>query len=171
MIETDEIKLSPKKLLGILFMQYGSPWLIAILVGIALFVVLGFSVDIRFFVVALIWIFLVVPLLVAFLYFYYALDPLTALNAIPHKIRYDEKEITVVVIDKKEEEEVETSKEADTRKEKAERKEPSLGNEKCVKVGREELKFSKRGTDYYLLFFGKKGWLYFPILPASPSFP
>ena len=80
MIETKEITMSSKKMLWVLFMGYGLPWLIGALVGFVVFVILGIALDYRFLVLALIWIFLFVPLVVAFLYFFYGFARSSQLN-------------------------------------------------------------------------------------------
>ena len=86
MSETRELKMPPKKMLGTLYMQYGTYWTLVAFIGLCIFILLGIISDPRFFVLALIWIFLVLPLMVAFLYFFYGMQPLTAFNSIPHKI-------------------------------------------------------------------------------------
>lgn len=142
MTETGLLKLPPKKLLGILSLQYGKPWFLLALAGIAVFIALGCALDIRFLVLALIWVFLVIPLGVAFLYFFYAMDPLTVFNAIPHKIQFLEKQLVIVLPSEDPE---------------------SESPEKRISVNREELRQIKSGADYVILFFGKKGWLWVPV--------
>ena len=147
MIETREIKMPPKKLLSVLLMQYGLPWIAAAGIGLIVFVVLGFSIDYRFFILALIWLFLLTPLVVAFLYFFYAMDPLTAFNAIPHKIIDDENRLRIRFIHPENQDERPTDH----------------SEQKDYLIEKEELVETKSGPDYFLLFFRHKGWIWLPI--------
>lgn len=150
MIETGVIKMAPKKMLQTLFLQYGRPWALGAVCGIVVFVVLGCTLDYRFFILALIWIFMVIPLATAFLYFYYGMDPLTAFNAIPHKIRFSEEKVTVEL------ESLEPSEE--------EGEPTSL---KTYVVNTLEFRQMKSTLDGLILSFGKKGWLWLPISSLS----
>lgn len=146
MTESKEIRMQPKKMLTVLYLNYGIKWTIAGLAGITVFIVLGLALDLRFLILALIWIFLIYPLMIAFLYFYYGMEPLTAFNTMPHKLVFDDDGILVRIIEK----------ENDAR---AENDEISYKEYKaCLK----DFKTIKQGPDYVLLFFGKKGWIWVP---------
>lgn len=149
MIESKEISLSSGKMLSILFMQYGKPWLIITLGGIILFCLLGGLVDLRFFVLALIWVFLFIPLIVAFLYFFYGMKPLTAFNSIPHKIIVDDNTLDVEIPQAPTEESEEASI-------------PTNGY-KNFKVNNEEFISIKTGPDYMILLSKKDGLLWIPV--------
>ena len=139
-------------MLSLLFMQNGIPWLILAFAGILIFIVLGLVLDLRFFVLALIWVFLVIPLLVAFLYFFYGMQPLTAFNTIPHKILFDSSELRIQIIPYEEE------------KDTYEEEEIQTGNHvKDYVVFNNELKEIKSGGNYVILFFKNKGWLWLPL--------
>lgn len=158
MTETFEIKMPAKKLLTVLFLQYGRWWAVAALAGVILFVILGVSVNIRFLMVALIWIFLLVPLVVAFLYFYYGMDPLTAFNAIPHKLIFEDDnhiKVRISKIEKENENEMEVSREENY-------------NQKEYIASGSNFRELKYGSDYVLLFFNKEGLLWVPM-NAFPS--
>lgn len=144
MIETKEIKMAPKKMLATLFLQYGMPWTIAGLIGIVVFIVLGIAVDSRFLFLALIWIFLIIPLVVAFLYFFYGMKPLTAFNSIPHKIIFYDDRLEVFVIEKEEGEE------------------ENHINPKPYTVEKSRLKEVKNGSDYVILLSKEDGWIWLP---------
>lgn len=142
MIATKEIKMNSKKMLGVLFMQYGMSWAIAAFAGFILFIILGATVNLKFYMLALIWVFLFVPLVMAFLYFFYGMNPLTAFNSILHKIYFFDDRLSVVLVSENEEEEAQ-SKEYTVKK-----------------TSFSQLKF---GSDYILLFFNKEGWLWVPF--------
>ena len=133
-------------MLGILYSEYGTVWTIIAVGGICIFIVLGFAIDYRFFVLTLIWLFLFIPLVVAFLYFFYGMNPLTAFNSIPHKIIFNPDEVRVRIIEKKSEEE-------------AAQEDPS----KDFIVRKVDYKNMKRGSDYVLLFFNHSGILWLPV--------
>ena len=151
-----------KKLFSVLFLQYGYPWIIAAFAGLILFIVLGLALDYRFLILALIWIFLLVPLVVAFLYFFYAMDPLTAFNSIPHKIIDSGDKIIVRIMPVNHEAEKESvpNSESALTVDKPERDEV---HHKDYNIYKKEFKEMKRAGDCVLLFFNRKGWLWFPF--------
>lgn len=142
-------------MLAILFMNYGLKWFIGAVIGLIVFIVLGFTIDIRFFFLCMIWIFLLLPLVVAFLYFYYGMDPLTAFNAMPHKITFTSDKATIMIRKKNHEEDTNNSS-------------PEENFEyKPYSVNLSEFKSLKTGSDYVLLFFGKKGFIWLPVYAFS----
>ena len=143
---TREIKMPAKKMLSELFLIYGWPWFTGAIIGIVLFVVLGLLLDVRFFMVALIWIFLFVPLVVAFLYFFYGMEPLTTFNVIDHRLEFKENEIEISMPQKKEIEDDETK-----------------ASEKRYIVSMKDFRQLKSGSDHVLLFFQKQGWIWLPV--------
>lgn len=141
MIETREIKMPSKKMLLVLFLESGILWTVIAFAGFVTFIILGFALNFRFFLLALIWIFLLIPLVVAFLYFYYGMDPLTAFNSIPHKICFNDKDIEVkLLVNEGEEKE-----------------------SKSYSVDKELFKEIKSGANYFLMFFKQRGWLWVPV--------
>ena len=126
-----------KKLLQILFLQYGIGWTVIAILGIIVFVLLGCLIDFRFLILALIWIFLLLPLVVAFLYFFYGMDPLTAFNTMPHKILASRDSLSTLLTGE--------------------------DSEKEYKVDLNNFKEIKYGVDYAIIFFHKEGWLWLPI--------
>lgn len=146
MIETGEIKMEPKKMFSVLFMQNGFLWLMIAIFGIIVFIALGITIDPRFFILALIWLFMITPLGVAFLYFFYGMKPLTAFNSIPHKLIFSDSSIKVRLL--------EYDKEGNE-KENPEKKD--------YEVAKNSFTGMKTGGDYILLFFNKEGWLYLPV--------
>lgn len=102
MIETKEIKLDPNKMLSILFFLYGKVWLLIAFSGIVIFIILGFSIDFKFFILSLIWIFLIIPIVVAYLYFFFGLKSLTVLNTLSHRIRFKNEYCEILINNKME---------------------------------------------------------------------
>lgn len=150
MIVTKEIKMPGKKLLSVLYMQYGSLWTWISVVGLIVCIILGITVNFRFYFLALIWLFMFLPLMVAFLYFFYGMQPLTAFNAIPHKIIFGDSQLKVRLMERDENgNEVEANENKDY-----------IANYTSLK----EL---KSGTDYMLAFFTKIGWLFLPLSAFS----
>ncbi|MCH5225621.1 MAG: hypothetical protein J1D77_06450 [Muribaculaceae bacterium] len=148
MTETREIKMSPRKMLTLLFLNYGLPWTLTALLGAIVFIVLGLAVSLKFIVLALLWVFLVVPLAVAFLYFYYGFEPLTTFNCMPHRICFEEDRMDVKIFPLNPLEEKPVNEESEP---------------KTYSIPREDFRQLKVGADYAILFFGKKGWIWLPI--------
>lgn len=146
MIESRVIKMPANKMLASLFLNYGKSWTLMAVSGLVVFILLGCAVDIRFLVVALIWLFLFVPLVMAFLYFYYGMNPLTAFNTMPHRLFVSPDKLTVRIIEKEEDKEnsiPETFKDYDV----------SCTDFMNIKIG----------LTGYLLFFKNKGFLWMPV--------
>ena len=78
-----------------MFMEKGTAWCIIAIAGIMTFVLLGILSDIRWIMVAFMWICIVLPLSVAFFYFYYGMKPLNAMNCIEHDIIFDDDTLTL----------------------------------------------------------------------------
>lgn len=138
-------------MLSVLFLQNGKIWVWLMFIGLVVFTVLGITVNYRFLILDLLWLFLVVPLMMAFLYFYFGMNPLTAFNTMPHRIEFDSDSLTVKIIHPVPPGENSGSDE-----------EP-MPQIKDYKVEFSEFKEVKRGGDYVLLYFNKDGWLWLPV--------
>lgn len=149
-IVSKEIKMTSKQLLSILLLNYGSRWIIISIIGIVIAVVLGFALDVRFFILGLIWICMIVPMMVAFLYFYYGMLPLTAFNAIPHRLFIAEDQIRIRLKEVEDEEKTEEKKQ----------------QKDFIKENSDLLEL-KTGADYILAFYKKEGWLWLPTYGFS----
>lgn len=144
MIESKVIKMTSKKMFYVLFLQSGTLWLLILLSGVIVFSLIGALYNLKFFMLALMWIFLVLPMVTAFLYFYYGMRPLTAFNTIPHKLSFSADRITVKFMEEKDSELVYVPE-----------KDYSI-----IKTGGIGI---KTGGDYVILSFNKSGWLWLPI--------
>lgn len=146
MIETGEIKVPAKKILSLLILHDGKFWQYLSILGILVFVILGITVDVRFFVIALMWVFLIIPMEIAFLYFYYGMRPLTVFNATAHKIIFQNNDIVIQLIQKEDSPEYEETE-----------------NRKEYRLQKDSFTSFKAGGDYVIMNFGTKGWLYLPL--------
>ena len=146
MIESKEICMSRKKMLSVLFMKYGQPWLWVAITGSLVFIFLGFLVDYRFFILGLIWIFLLLPMLTSFLYFYYGMLPLTTYNTIDHKLFFYDDHILIRFF-----------------KENTEKDDNKILREVTVPI-KDSIKIST-DTDCIIMQFKEpnKGWLWIPV--------
>lgn len=77
--------------------RYGRPWLwaLAVLVCAA---GIGAFYDLRYLVVMLMAVFLVAPMALAFLYFYYGLLPVNAMNTVEHTVEVSPRGISLTVM-------------------------------------------------------------------------
>ena len=146
MIETKEIQMPRKQMLGVLFLQYGTLWISVGIAGMIALVVLGFSVDYRFFILALMWLLLIIPMMISYLYFFYGMQPLTAYNIIPHRLKFSRERIDVSFPEKTDEEG------------------RVIGKAREMSISKQELQELKPGVDYVILYFRQpnKGWLWVP---------
>lgn len=157
MIETQEIRMPAKKMFSVLFLQNGTIGISVAFGGVLIFCILAMIFDPKFFILALIWIFMIVPMYVAFLYFYFGMRPLTAFNCIPHQIVFDEDKLTVKLMPLSPESKAIDPDEIVIEDEKTSEKEI-----KTYEVTKTEFSGLKYSGDFFILNFGTKGWLWLP---------
>lgn len=73
-------------------------WMIAALAVAIVFGILSFVADYRFVILALIWIFIVMPLAIFLLFIIYGMQPLTTFNTVPHKLYFNTDSIAIEFI-------------------------------------------------------------------------
>lgn len=86
LFETDRFVIRRSTMASALFQLYGKQTLILLFIVMIILFIMGFTLDIRWVIVSLMVGFIISPILLAFLYFYHALTPLTSANIIPHSI-------------------------------------------------------------------------------------
>lgn len=124
-------------------MEYGLSWIL-ICIGItAVFGILAIAIEWRFAIIALIWVFIIIPMAMMFLFFVYGMLPMTALNAIRHRIIFKEASLVIEFEDLKDDI--------------VEKKEKII-DYKLVQT-------QKYGSDYLILFFRnpEQGVLWLPF--------
>lgn len=95
---TGKFKMSQRALLSYLYSEHGRVWTIVFLVGIAILILAGiFFYDLRLIICGLIVLFIVVPMVIAYLYINYALDPECAYNTLLHTLHLDSDGIEITV--------------------------------------------------------------------------
>ena len=145
-IDTKEIRLSPKKLISILLMEYGIGMIAVSLIVAFLLGVSAFIFDFRFFIVALIWIFIIIPMGMFLLFLIYGMLPTTAYNTLPHKIHFEEDALEIEFLGNDNEDD----------------------QQGAIKSQRLEYNYVDRisiGPSYLIVFFNapRKGWLWMPV--------
>lgn len=80
-----------------LIFRCGGWWLLALSVVAVAGLVAGITVDIGWFIIGLMVFFIVTPLALAFLYYFYGLRKEFYVNTVPHRIIVDEEGITTVM--------------------------------------------------------------------------
>lgn len=106
-ITTDNFRVPLKKVLFYLVLLYGKVWIIISVIGLFLSLLLGMIVEPKWFVVMFIWVCIVLPMLLIFLYFYHGLLPLNAINISPHHITINDDEIIITSIKEEEDKVIE----------------------------------------------------------------
>lgn len=147
MIETREIKMPHKKMLRMLFTLHSTPWILVTIGGLVIFSFIGVFFSYKFFFLAIIWLFIVIPLCFSFLYFFYGMSPLTAFNTIPHKIKIKDSKM-LFTFSKLHDEDPSSEQEQFSEYEETL---DSFSNIRC-------------GSDYVILSSTtKKGWVWIPV--------
>lgn len=129
-------------------MEYGMGWSM-FAIGIAvLFSILALTIDFRFWILGLIWVFIVIPFTIFFLFVVYGMQPLTTYNTILHRIIFNPDSIVIEFLPEEEKSQTQT---------------------KTIEL-KSPLKI-KSAADNLILFFNNpnKGILYLPLssLPSN----
>ena len=97
-LSDDIFRMPGRSFIAWLFRFHGRPWIAACATLCALLAAcaLIFS-DLRFLILALMAVFIITPMAMAFLYINYALHPLVACNTLPHSLRLDSDSIIITV--------------------------------------------------------------------------
>jgi len=78
--------------------RYSGAWLLGLFALALLGIILGVAVDLRLLVVGLMVFFVVIPMVLAFLYYYFGLRRECFINTIPHSVLIDDEGLTVRMI-------------------------------------------------------------------------
>lgn len=98
-VTTDIFKMPAREMLGILFLLHGRAWAIGCGVALAAFAVAAIATaDIRWGICALMFLCIVCPAIMAFLYINYAIHPDCAFNALPHSLEFLHDSIRITII-------------------------------------------------------------------------
>lgn len=165
---TSEIRMLPREMLKVLMLNYSGIWMAIAIGGAVILCIGGALIDIRIWVLALMWIFILVPLLIAFLYFNYGMMPLTALNCIPHILTFKDSEIEVKIKNHDQELKSESEQNEDSKNKYLS---PDHNDyERHIVIQLNDFSYLKSGGEYVILFFHPKnrGWLWLPV-SAFPS--
>lgn len=91
---TEEFRMTSAKFVGEMIFRHGWAYLLTLsLLGVA-GIALGVAVDYRWFIIVLMLLFLVAPLLLALLYFYFGLRREAYVNTMPHTVAADDRGLT-----------------------------------------------------------------------------
>ncbi len=94
---TEKFRVSSGRVLSVLAMRHGPLWGTVCAVPVVAALILGFALDARFFILALMVLMIFMPSVAAFLYFDHGLRPATALNTVEHSLRLDPDALAVTV--------------------------------------------------------------------------
>lgn len=95
--ETNEIRMSSGRFLSELIFRYAGVWMLTLCIISVIGLALGIVVDLRWFVAGLMLIFVVLPMLISFLYYYYGLRKECYVNTLRHKIRMEEEGLVITM--------------------------------------------------------------------------
>lgn len=95
---TTVFRVGRAKMMLNLAMQRGAPIICILALLILAGIILALTVDIRWGILALMIVFIVTPMVMAFLYFYYGLRPESFVNVMPHKVFFFPGEAVVTLL-------------------------------------------------------------------------
>lgn len=103
-MENDEYLCSePYKMNGLRFasemiFRYGGTWLLSLSAVGVIGIVAGIVVDLRWLVLALMVVFIVIPMVMAYIYYYYGLRKECYVNVVEHTARIDDESIVMTLL-------------------------------------------------------------------------
>lgn len=103
MTSTTDFRISSGKVIYYLGLFFGKRWIIILSAGIIFCLILGIAVSYKWFVVLLIWVCIILPMLLVFLYIFHGLRPLNAINRALHRIELNENDLTIQALHENEE--------------------------------------------------------------------
>lgn len=83
---TDTFRMKPARFASEMIFKYGAIWLITLCVCALAGLILGIAVDLRFFLASFMVIFIIAPLVLIFIYYYFGLKKECYVNAVNHSI-------------------------------------------------------------------------------------
>lgn len=93
--ESRVFRMGAANFISHLIFTYAGPWLLVLSATAVAGVAFGIAVDIRWFIVGMMVVFLVIPMLMGFMYYYYGLRRGCLVNSVMHAVVIDDKGITV----------------------------------------------------------------------------
>lgn len=87
-ITTEIFKANGATISRTMLMLYGKPWIAGALLFVAPLIILGCIHDTRWIIVALMAVFVVIPMALAFLYLYYGMNKVSVINSTSHKFEF-----------------------------------------------------------------------------------
>ncbi|MDE7414069.1 MAG: hypothetical protein K2N05_09855 [Muribaculaceae bacterium] len=87
MIESEIFSISKSEFATILFQRHGLPWIAGGSLMLLTAIFLGFALDYRIFILAVILLFLIAPAVLLILYYNYGMKGKSFLNVLPHRIQ------------------------------------------------------------------------------------
>lgn len=96
-IATDIFKISGAAISRTMLMLYGKIWIAVAVCVLLPMILLGIFHDVRWVIVSLMAIFIVFPMLLAFLFFYYGMNRVSVINATHHSLEFGSTGITAYI--------------------------------------------------------------------------
>ncbi|MBD5356472.1 MAG: hypothetical protein HDR88_09670 [Bacteroides sp.] len=96
-VSTEIFKINRTSICRTMLMLYSKPWLAAIAVVLCPLIILGICIDLRWLIVALMVVFIIIPLILAFAFFYYGLNPVSVINSTYHSLEFETGQIAATL--------------------------------------------------------------------------
>lgn len=165
--ETNEIRMSSGRFLPELIFRFGGIWMLSLCIISVAGLALGIVIDLRWFVLGLMLIFVVLPMIISFMYYYYGLRRECYVNTLPHRIRMQEDGLAVTMVFKhRKEEKKEDSNQENPEEETGHTEEPEFEiTEREEIFPYSMLNPMKVTSDSAMFFFRKprKGFIWIPV--------
>lgn len=86
---TSRFRVANRRILSILFTRYGLTTAAVCIIALLTLCILGAVLDLRYFILGLMLLFIVMPGLAGYLYYYFGLRPATVANMLEHRVGVD----------------------------------------------------------------------------------
>lgn len=89
-VATDIFKINRSAICRTMLMLYSKPWVVSTALLLLPAIFAGIFIDLRWLIIALMIVFIVIPMILAFAFFYYGLNPISVINSTPHSLEFRE---------------------------------------------------------------------------------
>ncbi len=113
-ISTDIFKIKGGTISRTMMTLYGKSWILWTLTIMLPFIVAGIIFDLRWVIIALMLLFIIMPMMLAALYFYYGMNRISVINSTYHKFEFSSKSIRAYIYSKELPTQIQASTSTDT---------------------------------------------------------
>lgn len=91
-------KMPQREFVAYMFRERGKPFIMTASLIFLILLILGIAFDLRWIVVALMFLFIIIPAIAAWLYFDFGMRSSTAFNVLPHSLEWNDESLVISIV-------------------------------------------------------------------------